>query len=251
MSLTTELAVGRQGHKLAARVRAIDDVTAEERAAMYALMAEHYANVAPERFAADLAEKQWVLQVLDVGGNIRGFSTQRLISVGIGGRRAYALFSGDTIVHRDDWGQTALTQQWGRFALGLMARYADEPFYWFLISKGYKTYRFLPVFFHEFYPRYDCPTPSSVQALLSAFAGAKFGPAFDALRGVIAADRYGCRLRPGVAEVTPGRLQDPHVRFFQERNPGHAQGDELCCLAPLTPENFTAAAYRVIGDYVR
>jgi len=37
------------------------------------------------------------------------------------------------------------------------------------------------------------------------------------------------------------------VRFFVERNPGHACGDELCCLAPLTRANFTPAAHRVIG----
>jgi hypothetical protein len=249
MSVVTESIVQhRPAHKLTARVRAIDDVTSRECAAMYALMAEHYAHVTPERFSADLAEKQWVLQVLDADGNIRGFSTQKVFSVTIDNRRAYALFSGDTIVHRDDWGQTALTQQWGRFALELMVRYADAPLDWFLISKGYKTYRFLPVFFREFYPRYDRPTPAAAQAMLNALARMKFGAAFDALRGVIAADRDGCRLRPGVADVTPGRLQDPHVRFFQERNPRHAHGDELCCLAPLTPENFTTAAYRVIGE---
>jgi hypothetical protein len=54
-------------------------------------------------------------------------------------------------------------------------------------------------------------------------------------------------LREGVAEVTPARLRDPFVRFFHERNPGHVRGEELCCLAPLTRENFTPAAYRVIG----
>jgi hypothetical protein len=47
--------------------------------------------------------------------------------------------------------------------------------------------------------------------------------------------------------VTVERLRDPHVCFFLARNPGHASGDELCCLAPLTRANFTPAAYRVIG----
>jgi hypothetical protein len=37
------------------------------------------------------------------------------------------------------------------------------------------------------------------------------------------------------------------VRFFLERNPHYDRGDELCCLAPLTQENFTRAAYRVIN----
>jgi SAM-dependent methyltransferase len=41
--------------------------------------------------------------------------------------------------------------------------------------------------------------------------------------------------------------RDPHIRFFAERNFGHALGDELCCIAPLTLANFTPAAYRAMG----
>ena len=54
-------------------------------------------------------------------------------------------------------------------------------------------------------------------------------------------------MREGVADVTAERLRDRHVSFFHLGNPGHARGDELCCLAPLTRANFTPAAYRVIG----
>ena len=35
--------------------------------------------------------------------------------------------------------------------------------------------------------------------------------------------------------------------IFVGKNPEHAQGEELCCLAPLSRYNFTPAAYRVIG----
>lgn len=237
-----------QPRKLVGRVRTIAEITTNERAAMLRLMEEHYAHVTPERFATDLAEKEWVLEVLDEAGELRGFSTQRLISQTVDGQPILALFSGDTIVHRADWGHSALTQQWGRFALALMSEFAGTPLYWFLISKGYKTYRFLPVFFHEFYPRHDRDTPMEIRSLLAALGGFKFGNQFNAERGVVAAEAESCRLRPGVAELTAERLQDPHVRFFQSRNPGHDHGDELCCLAPLTPQNFTAAAYRVIGN---
>jgi hypothetical protein len=54
-------------------------------------------------------------------------------------------------------------------------------------------------------------------------------------------------LRSGISDVTPQRLCDPHVRCFARRNPRWSLGDELCCLAPLTRENFTRAAWRVIG----
>ncbi|MCY2964881.1 MAG: hypothetical protein NT069_14790, partial [Planctomycetota bacterium] len=53
-------------------------------------------------------------------------------------------------------------------------------------------------------------------------------------------------LRPGVGDVTPERLLDPHVRFFEERNPGHVAGDELCCIARLRRDNFSSIAQKLI-----
>jgi hypothetical protein len=36
------------------------------------------------------------------------------------------------------------------------------------------------------------------------------------------------------------------VRFFLERNPGHAAGDELVSLASLADDNLTPAARRMM-----
>lgn len=227
MRLTTEtVAIGTLGG--AARDR------------MFALMEAHYEGLCRERFDADLREKHWVILVRDaVNGAICGFSTQMTFRAGA----ATCLFSGDTIIDRDHWGDSALAGAWGRLALRLIDA-SDEPLWWFLASKGYKTFRFLPVFFREFYPHPERVTPAVVRGLVDAAAAHKFGRRYDPAAGVVraAADR----LRPGVAEVTGERLRDPFVRFFAERNPGHAQGDELCCLAPLTRENFSPAAWRVI-----
>ena len=85
------------------------------------------------------------------------------------------------------------------------------------------------------------------RALLDVLGRHKFPQLYDPVRGVIRADAQKDCLRDGVAEVTPERLKDPHVRFFLERNPRHMEGEELCCLAPLSRTNFTTAAYRVIG----
>jgi hypothetical protein len=86
-----------------------------------------------------------------------------------------------------------------------------------------------------------------VQAVLDALGRGRYPTEYDAAEGILRATPLQYRLRAGLADVTPERLRDPHVRFFHARNPGHARGDELCCLAPLTRENFTPAAYRVIG----
>jgi hypothetical protein len=225
------------------------DVTPDERDAMFALMERHYENVARNAFAADLREKDWVIRVLDpLSGQLCGFSTQMLLDATVEGRRVRALFSGDTIVSRDRWGDDALPRAWGRLALRLIDAAPGQELYWFLVSKGYKTYRFLPLFFHEYYPRRDARMPARAASVLDALARLKFGGAFEPTAGVVRGGAAKDRLRPGVAEVTPARLRDPDVRYFVERNPGHAAGDELCCLAPLTRANFTRAAYRVIGE---
>jgi hypothetical protein len=215
---------------------------------MFALMDRHYENVEWEWFEADLAEKQWVIQISDPAtGELCGFSTQVLLDAQAEGRPIKALFSGDTIIDRDRWGDSALTHVWGRLALSLIDSHPGVELYWFLISQGYKTYRFLPVFFHEFFPRHDVPVPGYVRSVMDTLGRARYPLQYDPAAGVVRASDRQYRLRPGVADITPERLRDPHVRFFQARNPGHLQGDELCCLAPLTRANFTRAAYRVIG----
>jgi hypothetical protein len=214
---------------------------------MFDLMDRHYENVRPEAFHADLAEKEWVILLCDRATEaLCGFSTQMLLDVDVAGRPVKALFSGDTIIARDHWGDQALASVWGRFALSLMDAHAQTELYWFLLSKGYKTYRFLPVFFTEFYPRPNMPTPGWAREIIDALGQCRYPGVYSRSTGIVRATPRKDRLRSGIADLTDGRLRNPYVRFFAERNPGHIHGDELCCLAPLTRNNFTAAAYRVI-----
>jgi hypothetical protein len=234
--------------KLRGQLVPVEDLSGEQRGQMFALMDRHYRNMVRRRFDADLAEKQWAILVVDpLSEELRGFSTQVVMAAEVASRPIRALFSGDTIIDRQSWGDPVLSHIWGRLALSLMDAYPGEELYWFLISKGYKTYRFLPLFFREFYPRPEQPTPAWACAVLDALAACKFPSSYDCLRGVIRATPDKDCLREEIAPLTEERRRDPYVRFFGERNPGHARGEELCCLAPLTRENFTRAAYRVIG----
>lgn len=228
------------------RILAVDQLSKSTRDAMFALMTQYYDCVRRRDFDTDLAEKHWVIAMFDHSGRVCGFSTQMLLEVPLAGRTVRALFSGDTIVDRQHWARNPLTGLWGRLSLALVDRYVSGPLYWFLISKGYKTYRFLPLFFREFYPRADRPTPPREQHLLGMLGQAKFPASFDPDAGIVRSQPDSCRLRTGVAELTPRHLADPDIRFFCERNPRHAQGDELCCLAPLSRENFTRPAWKAI-----
>ena len=234
--------------RITGRLTYVHDLSTSAQDQMFALMERHYHNVSRAMFDTDLAEKQWVIQIVqEATGELCGFSTQMVLDAVVGSRPIKALFSGDTIIDRQFWGDQALTRAWGRLALSLIDEWPGTELFWFLISQGYKTYRFLPVFFHEFYPRHDVPTPDRIQLVLHALGRQKFSVDYDPKAGVVRSNAKQYRLREGLADITPERLRDPHVKFFGEVNPGHVAGDELCCVAPLSRQNFTDAAYRVIG----
>lgn len=212
-----------------------EDLTRRDRDGMFALYTSYFATSDRMTFERDLAEKDWVILLRDDDGAIDGFSTLMRMHVGA----ATVFFSGDTIVARHRWGTYDLPRLWARQVFSV----AGENAYWFLISSGFRTYRYLPLFFRDFYPR--AGADRSMKALLDTIAAAKFGDAYDARTGVIRLATP-APLREGVSDPEL-RMNNPHVRFFVESNPGHAEGDELACLVRVEVENLTSAGLRMIG----
>jgi len=207
-------------------------LTEEERSAMFALLEKHFDGAERARFERDLLGKTWVI-LLEEDGVMLGFSTLDVYESDAAQSRV--AFSGDTVVDRDAWGSSALARTW------LQAISRLRPEYWLLITSGFRTYRFLPVFWKEFWPRHGAPERP---ALLEALARERFGSRYADGRVRLEQPQ---RLRDGLADVPPGRLADPHVDFFVRANPCHAEGEELVCLCPLAPANQTAAGRRLVA----
>ncbi len=224
----------------------VSRLTAEDRAQMFALMDAHFEGLAPAAFHRDLDGKQWTILLRTQDGALAGFSTAQLLCLDIDGVDHQFLFSGDTIVDPDHWNQPALAGTFGHLLLKLMDARGPAPFHWFLITKGYRTYRFLPLNFNEFHPRHDRTMDAGTRRLLDAVCRAKFGEAYDPAAGIIRAVPGKERLRPALCRIPEGRAGDAHVRYFLERNPLFANGDELACLTSLSRENITPLAWRQI-----
>jgi hypothetical protein len=218
---------------------------APARAELLALLQAHFDGVDAAQFARDLDGKDWVLRIRR-GGRLVGFSTLAHVATTLDGAPAHVVYSGDTIVAPEAWGSPALARAWIALVRALQGAVPPAPWYWLLLSSGFRTYRFLPVFWRDFWPRHDVPTPADARARLDALAAARYGDAYDARTGIV---RFGApqRLRDRLATVPDGRELDAHVRFFLGANPGHAAGDELACLTRLDDANLTAAGRRMVG----
>lgn len=237
-------------NRLAGQVVRVSELTPRDLEQMYALLTAYFAGATRRQFENDLAEKEWAIVLRDaMSERVQGFSTLMSWRTTIDAQPVTVFFSGDTIIHRDYWGETTLPRLWSRHVFGLaeqiVAQISEARAYWLLISSGYKTYRFLPLFFREFYPHYQCATPPHLQRLLDQLGRHKFGDEYDAARGVVRF-KQSAPLQPGVADLTAQRLRDPHVAFFAQANPGHARGDELACLTEITRANLTLAGARMV-----
>ena len=211
---------------------------------MFAVFNENFALTSPEIFKRDLNGKDWVILLRDEQNCVQGFSTLALYETEFEGQKTSVVYSGDTIIRREYWGTPQLPSTWIKTVLEKSANMV-QPLYWLLISSGYKTYRFLTVFYKEFYPRYDVPTPPDIQSLMEHLASQRFGSDYQCEEGLVRFRDGATPLREGVAEVTGQRLHDPHVAFYLEHNPGYINGDELVCITRVHPDNFTPAGRRM------
>ncbi len=212
-------------------VKPIRDYTQEEIAAMYALMAQFYDDTNEAVFRRDFSAKDYCLALYHETDGLVGFTTQKVMELDVDGRTVHGMFSGDTIIHKDYWGDIELFRVWAKFWFAYAEQY--EEFYWFLICKGYKTYRIMPLFWTEFYPNYRCETPGSAQRIMDAYASALYPEEYHPATGVIEYKSTKDKLKAGVAGVGTRELKNKDTAFFCNANPDHAKGNDLVCLAKI------------------
>jgi len=232
--------------KVSGEMIPIQELLPNDKKQMLALMENYFLNVTGNKFENDLGEKERVILLRDENNSIVGFSTVKLMRVEVFGREVVAIFSGDTVVDKSCWGERALVKKLGEYFIEVIEENPESYCCWYLISKGYKTYRYLPLYFHEFYPGLKKVTPIFEQKIIKTLSEKKYPGKYNQKTGVINFNSKAECLREGIAEVTQSRLKDPHVSFFVLKNPGHANGNELACIGLLTKENLTKTFYKIV-----
>jgi hypothetical protein len=220
-------------------------LSTSQRDEMFALLTTYFEGVERNQFERDLAEKNWVVEIRR-DDQLLGFTTLLVREANYDGRAITVVYSGDTIVAPEAWGSSTLARTWIAAVNELRAPHPGRPCYWLLLTSGFRTYRFLPVFWREFYPRHCAPTPAEIQWLLSDLARTKYGSCYDENTGIVRFPQPQ-RLRGRFGLVPPGRVGDKHVAFFLARNPGHVDGEELVCITEISDTNLTPAGRRMVG----
>lgn len=222
--------------RLKGKVIEIEELCSGDIEEMYLLMTEFYDNMERNIFLKDLSDKKYCIVLRDEQGRIKGFSTQKIVSFNIDGKEIHGIFSGDTIIHKSSWGSLELFRVFADFFFDVGERY--EEFYWFLIVKGYKTYKILPTFFKEFYPNSLTETPEQLKKIMDSFGENFYPNEYNRKTGVIEYKKIKDKLKEGVADITEKRLRDRDIKFFKERNPEYFRGNDMVCITSLKRDNL-------------
>ena len=224
---------------LKSAVLSVKELATEQIDVMYTIMEVYYGNTSQNNFVGELKKKQEVVLLLDGQNNIRGFTTLAVFSYD---EQTQLLYSGDTIVEKEYWGRHDLSQAWLNNAMVYAEKFTGVT-YWFLLSKGYKTYKYLNTFFNEYYPRVGTETPDTIQHIMDTFAKQQYGDKYR--NGVWMADNDYLRGEYDYTQEVAAR--DKNTAFFLDKNPNYMNGDELICLCEISVDNLNKLGRRALG----
>jgi hypothetical protein len=201
-------------------------------------------------FAEEELRKRQRIALFRMNGALLGMAAIDVLTESFRRRAVVVIFT-TYVLLRENWRGRNLLQRLGwRTFLATRLRHPLRPIYWFFDTFSYKSYLLLPRNFRTYWPRHDQPTPEPRAALIDQLGTRMFGPAWRPARGIVVRSGQK-RMRETAAPLVLVRDSDPHLEFFSRANPGHAEGDMMLCLCPLTLSNWLSLAVRALQRWRR
>ena len=191
---------------------------------MHHLFSEYYEGHPFEVFKRDLLEKDDVIILKD----------QKTKEIQENNKTYHGIYSGDTVIANEYWGSPVLGITFLKYLWWNKIKNPIRPLYWFLISKGYKTYLIMANNFPVHYPRFESKTGEHHKKLMDTFYTLKFKGDYNIDKGLIIPSGETCHLKNEVSDIDNELLKIPRIKFFKDKNLDWQKGHELCCIAEMT-----------------
>ena len=225
-------------------LRRVDSLTVSELDDIWAVTAR-YIDTDRSAFEARLRTLPEVGLWQVRGGPLVGLVNFDVYPVTWQNRIVTIIFTSSVVIDERFRGRHLIIKTGLRILLRTKLRHPLRPVFWLFDTFSYKSYLLLPRNLRKFWPRRDQPTPADVASFMAGLAQQRYGADWRPETGVVS--HFGQkRLLPSAAPVDAAALSDPDVRFFDQVNPGHRDGDRLVCLAPLSVANLTGAVGRML-----
>ncbi|RZL08780.1 MAG: hypothetical protein EOP40_11995 [Rubrivivax sp.] len=216
--------------KIYTRYQALSDIQVQDVREMFKVFCRYYENTSLDQFVSDLGRKTGAFIIRRKSDDaIVGFSTMGIYHMEVDGKKIRGIFSGDTILEKEYWGNRAMNAAFVKRVLIEAIKDPFTPQYWFLISKGYKTFLLLTRNFPQHYPHPTQDNPH-MKHIVEAYCDKLFPGKLNRDTMVLDfGDGYNC-LKNNVTPITQEQRLEEDIAFFEQRNPDWERGTELPCV---------------------
>ncbi len=221
-------------NKLSVKTYLVDDISEPLINKMWQLYDSTYDYVNKEQFISDFKNKNFVFVARDKKTNaFKGFSTVYLYEIKFLNKKYGVIFSGDTIIHPDYWGNRALHLEFFKFAFKWKLKNLHKRLFWNLIASGNKTYLTMARNCNKYYPSFKQETPKWENVFIKKIGRQQFGQKFNLKNGIIEMNKPEAVFKTKLAPFSDEVKKIPEIDFFVRVNKGYHKGDELSCIAEM------------------
>lgn len=219
------------------------ELSQENISQMFILMEKNYIGINFESFCKDLDQKDSIF-LFHNNHTIFGFTGLKLLPFQFEDQEILIAYSGDTVLEESFRGSLSIPVNWGIYMLKLSENHPN--LYWLLTSKGFRTYRYLSVFFKEFIPMPNQSNEFLVRLRMQV-ANKFFPNEYETKLGILNRGENCQTIRNIVADQNAmNGSKDPFVQFFKQSNPDFDKGKELVCLAHFHFSNINQYILRIL-----
>lgn len=216
--------------KIYTRYHPLEHIAVQDIREMFKVFCRYYENTSLEQFVADLGRKSGAFIIRrKIDNAIVGFSTMGIYHMEVDGKKIRGIFSGDTILEKEYWGNRAMNAAFVKRLLWEAIKDPFTPQYWFLISKGYKTFLLLTRNFPDYYPHPQREN-THMKHIVEAYCDKLFPGKLDRDTMVLDFGEGSNCLKSDVTPISAEQRQETDIAFFEQRNPQWERGTELPCV---------------------
>ena len=178
-------------------------------------------------------------------GALIGMASMDVYPVVFQGRRLAIIYTVHVLLYEEYRGHNLIQRLGLRVFLKTRLKFPFRSIYWFFDTYSYKGYLLLPRNFWKFWPHPERTMPKRERALMNHLALRTYASDWRPERGVVLRSDQK-RMKSNVALLNVNVPLTPELKFFSQVNPGHAEGDMLVCLCPLTITNWISVGIRAL-----
>ena len=215
-----------------AEIEYLDEVSGKELYNYLLKMLDSEASY--EEFHKVLKTYKYVVTCRDkMDGSLRGVGLAGVERRDLDGYKYTIVRVGLTFLEKSYQGSPILYYMIAYLLLKEMILHPLTPLYTIGKSFTYKSYLLTCHAFPYGYPRYDKETPPLAKKIINEFARSVMtsSDVYDEETFVLKREKV--YIKPGTMEISAKDLEDPHIKFFVERNPGWTKGHQLLNLGQV------------------